>query len=77
MCGGEESTDAAIAVHRGSGNGTWGRFSEATWEVPPREELRSSTSPWVAARRGVGEAHSTDEAGESRWREGASLLVRF
>ena len=32
---------------------------------------------WIGAAAGVGGAHSTDEAGESRWREGALVLECF
>ncbi len=36
--------------------------------------VATSTSPGATIHAGIGEAHSTDEARESEWREGASLL---
>src|SRR3990172_8592615 len=36
---GEAPTDATTAVHRGSGNGTPGRFSDATWEARVRRAV--------------------------------------
>ena len=38
-----------------------------------RNGLNKAASQGSPAGRGVGEAHRTDEGGESRWRDGASL----
>ena len=38
-----------------------------------RNTLNKAASQGGVAGRGVGEAHSTNEGDESRWREGASL----
>ena len=65
------------AVRRGSGNGMSARTTgqrgrpSLVWEWHPATSLRA------AARLGVGEAHSTDEAGQLQWREGALLRERF
>jgi hypothetical protein len=40
------------------------------WQPHPTEQDRKSRRE---GRRGVGGVHGTDEGGESRWRDGASL----
>jgi len=72
---GGEATDASThPVRRGSGDGTPGRHHGQRGR-PAWGAALAATSPWVAALAGVGEGHSTVEAGQCRRREGPSLRV--
>ena len=61
---GKRSTRAPLAVLRGSGNGMYGELIGQRGRPVAGEGLRPSTEPRVSAGAGVGEAHSTEEAGE-------------
>src|SRR5262245_13098608 len=70
-----EAIDGTRSSRRGIGNGALGR-TDTEHERPAAAEASTSTRPGLAAA-GVGGAHSTVEAGESRRREGALVLERF
>ena len=74
---GGEATDASTRpVHRGKGDGTPGRHHGQRGR-PAWGAVLTATPPWAAARAGVGEGHSTVEAGQCRRREGPLLRVRL
>jgi len=61
-------------VHRGNGHGMQGRWCGRVGEPQSGRSSTSTLSLGRAAWLGLGEGHSTVEAGQCRWREGPSLL---
>ena len=68
---------ALFVFHRGSGHGTPGRSCAQRGRPSRKRDATRNAAGTGAVWLGVGEVHSTIEAGESRWREGASLLEGF
>lgn len=76
----EQPTREAIASSRGSGDGMHPRPTrqrERPAAVAGRGRQQQKEKSWKLADAGVGGAHSTWEAGQRRWREGALVLARF
>ena len=74
----QASTKQLHEVLRGQGEQRDGTEMLGTWENPGgvrgvsrAQRASHRINKMTCCRREVGEAHSTDEAGESRWREGA------
>src|ERR1700738_2307315 len=74
---GEAIDTRTHAIRRGSGHGTSEGWFVVTGGDPSRTRVAASTSRQAAALAGVGQGHTTVEAGQCRWGKGPLLLVRI